>query len=120
MDLTFRVGEAVTLCWQLERSPGTAAGHDSNTVQYDVTAMVRRKAFYHALWCAHTCSEALLRETAAVLQCNIVIGYHHDTSQSSARSHVHTWYACIRQSVLLVLILILVWEDTKYNILAMA
>ena len=39
-----RVGEAVTLCWQLERSPGAASGHDSNTVQYDVTAMVTHHA----------------------------------------------------------------------------
>lgn len=42
---TCRVGEAVTLCWRLERSPGAAAGpgHDSNTVQYDVTALVSSK-----------------------------------------------------------------------------
>lgn len=40
---TCRVGEAVTLCWRLERSPGAAAGHDSNTVQYDVTSIVRQQ-----------------------------------------------------------------------------
>lgn len=50
---TRRVGEAVTLCWRLERSPGAAAGHghDSNTVQYDVTALVSSKFADSVLCC---------------------------------------------------------------------
>ena len=35
------VGEPIMLCWHLERSSGDAAGHDSNTLQYDIHAVVR-------------------------------------------------------------------------------
>lgn len=46
----------MTLCWRLERSPGAASGHDSNTVQYDVTAMVTHHALsLHAVVCITTC-----------------------------------------------------------------